>query len=51
MTDSIKQCVVCRSNGYSNHNCNDSNIDKPFALHQCYLCKKEDICNECIERE
>lgn len=45
MSVNIKNCSVCRSYG----NCNDSNVDKPFALHQCYLCKKEDICNECIE--
>ena len=53
MSVNIKNCSVCRSNGYSYSNCNhnDSKIDKPFALHQCYLCKKEDICNDCIERE
>ena len=51
MSVNIKNCSVCRSNGYSYSNCNhnDSKIDKPFALHQCYLCKKEDICNDCIE--
>ena len=45
MSVNIKNCCVCRSHC----NYNDSNIDKPFTLHQCYRCKKEDICNNCIE--
>ena len=49
MSVNIKNCSVCRSNGYSYGNCNNNKIDKPFALNQCYLCKKEDICNDCIE--